>query len=202
MACWRDDPRSIGELGDAVRSLRTLRHPFMQGGISLMLAGASIAGLFWRCPASKGRGIATPKNPKQLVRMGLLATLIFWVAIFAGNHLDLARGDVIDCGGPVTGFVFLAMLLIAPITMIVVWAIGSIIISGIADGRVSLSYWNSSNNAKSIFFSAIYAALGSLAILIGVSYATESSFLVTPACILFLYIFASSRAAGLASIAY
>ncbi|MFZ1741296.1 MAG: hypothetical protein WAT93_00490 [Pontixanthobacter sp.] len=198
-ACWRGDPRSIQELGDAVRSLRTARHDFIQGGLSLILMSLTVVGLFRLYPASKGRGIVTPPNPRSLITLGMIANAIFWIGLMHSSSLDLDRGDVIDCGGPATAFVYFASIAMGLFSALLVYLIGNLIVMRLDGESASLLAWDNESQSRSILMSLVFGILTCLAIWAAAEAATSSSFAVTPACILFAYIFLSTRASWLAS---
>ena len=194
-----EETRSLSQLGDALRSLRTPRHAFMQGGISLGLAGLAVAGLFAAFRQAGGRGINTPREAGTFIRLGLAATALFWASEFFSYDLDIRRGDWLVGGGPAAAAGFLGMVILAPVSAIFVWAVGRAIASKFGKLPVSLANWDSANNACSWRIMILFALPAVLCGYLLAGNFTSSNFAQTPALITFLYVILASRAAWLVS---
>lgn len=193
-----DEGRSLSQLGDAVRALRTPRHAFMQGGISLAITGMAIAGLFAVFGRGTARGLETPGDRKTFVPLGLGAMCVFWIAEYASYELDIRRGDVLIGGGPTFLASIIGMLVMTPISALIVWLVGKAICSRFGELPVPLAFWDKDQPLRSWLVTLSFAFPAALCATMLVTYFATSGFLATPGLIVWLYVIMASRAAWLA----
>nr|WP_137678229.1 hypothetical protein [Parerythrobacter lutipelagi] len=194
-----DDGRSLTEMGDQLRGLRTSRHAFMQGGISLGLAGTTLAALFLAFRCEPGFGLRTPHERSTFTSLGLACVAVFWIAEFVSFDLDERRGDMLVGGGPAYAFTFFRMLVMAPISALIVWTFGRVITGGFGALPVSLAVWDTRRTVRSWLTTLAFLVPTLLALFCLLLAATTSRFLQTPAIIVFIYLFLASRAAVMAA---
>ncbi len=194
-ACYPEvgNEHPLSYYGERIRSLRTLRHPFMQGGLSLVTMALVIGLLFIIFPASEGRGLATPADPRTLVRLGIASIVAMLFALLVADNLDFDRGDALACG-PAWALVAMGLVVIGPVIVLFTWAIGRYLTTHMVNGPVPLFSWDNDRPRRSMSIALPFAILGVALVALAAIAATTSSFLLVPALMVFIYVLAASRA--------
>lgn len=178
---------------DQLQALSTLRHEYIQGGASAVLVAVSLGVLYFAFRGSDG-AVYTPAKRSTYLWLGALAVGIEFVAHLHSVQLDLARGDWIPCG-PTAALGMLSIVIFSVVALVTVVGVGYMITINMAPGSVPLVAASGRRPVEGWPVTVLFAALGALCIWVMVEQATSSQYLAQPANVIFLYIFAATRAA-------
>ena len=179
---------------DRLRALETLRHPFMQGGLSLVLAALTYLGLFVTFP-DNGRWLpGTPASKASYFVLGLGVIFLSWLAELVSLNIDLHRGEFPSCADtifiPMTGLTVLFVVI-----TILCLLVGAALSTRFGDLPVELVQPKAQYKANFIPLDFIWLFLAALILAGTLSAATQSNFLSIPSGIVALYLIVSTRAA-------
>lgn len=178
---------------ERLQALSTLRHEYVQAGASAVLVAASLAALYFTFRGSDGAGY-TPAKRSTYLWLGALAVGIEFVAQVHSAELDLARGDWIPCG-PTAALGMISIVIFSFVALVAAVGLGFLITRNLPAGSVPLFALNGRQAVESWPTTFLFLALGALCIWVMVEQATSSQYLAQPANVIFLYIFAATRAA-------
>jgi len=178
-------------------ALRTWRHPLMQSGLSLVLAGLTLFGLYAVFGGTGEFGMRTPKGRPAYFALGLAALLLSWFAQAVSLSIDLDRMEFPMCadsiGIPLMGLFYAFTILIAASLVV-----GLLLSLGFRKLPVALFQWRKDQPVRSWLITIPFALIGLVIALLGILTAPSSAFLGTPASLLALYLVEATRSALLA----
>ena len=179
---------------EQMAALETLRHPFMQAGVSLGLATLTILALASLFASDDGSKMLTPKSRGTFIGLGLLTIAISYFSQLHSLSLDLDRGVFPHCadsiGIPMIGFTITYGML-----TLICLAAGALLVGRFKRLPRPLFNWDRQRPVISTLYTAGAVVLALPVVALGIAGAIGSSFAGTPAVVLAVYLILSARAA-------
>lgn len=187
-------PEVVPDFYDRLDALGTLRHPLMQGGISLVLSAAAILVLLRLFPGTGPLGLRTPDKRWQFFALGTGVLALSWFSQMASLVIDQQRGSFPWCADsiPVPMVYLTAGYLLLGLASV---AVGAMIALFMNDLPQDLLVWRSDRPFESAATSIPFALLAGVIAFVGIAGATSSSFVGTPAVVVALYVVEAARSA-------
>lgn len=177
---------------EQINALETLRHPLMQGGLSLLLASITLLAL-GQVFAGEGRlGLRTPTKRITFFLFGVGVLGLSWVAQIVSLGIDQNRGAFPSCADTI-GIPIVALTGFFMILGVVCVIVGAGLAHVFGDLPQPLGNWRKDRPAASFAISLPFALIGLAILVVGVMDAVRSAFIGTPAALLALYLVEASR---------
>lgn len=179
---------------ERMAALETMRHPFMQGGISLVLVAVIWKALLKCFPGNLPWLPRTPFRKVTFFGLGVGLLIASWIAQLFSLDLDFRRGEFPWCADsiaiPVAGLTSLFLVLTLGCLVL-----GGVLVMGFGKLPAELNQWDRQRPLRSwvisLVLAAVFIAVGALTVFSGV----ESAFLSVPAGVVALFLIAATRAA-------
>jgi hypothetical protein len=182
---------------EQINALETLRHPLMQGGLSLLLASITLLAL-GQIFAGEGRlGLRTPAKRITFFVLGVGVLVLSWFAQIVSLGIDQNRGAFPSCadtiGIPIAALTGFFMIIAVACVMV-----GAGLAYVFGELPQPLGNWRKDRPAASLAISLPFALIGLAILVVGVLDAAGSTFIGTPAAIVALYLVEATRSGLLA----
>ncbi len=179
---------------EQIDALETLRHPLMQGGLSLVLAALTLMALALLFPGERSLGLRTPARRSTYFALGIGVLGLSWLAQIISLGIDQSRGDFPACADtiaiPMAALTGLFMVL-----GVICLIVGAGLAYGFGDLPQPLGAWRPDRPAASIGISLPFALIGLAILVAGIVDAAGSAFIGTPAAVVALYLVEATRSA-------
>lgn len=179
---------------DSLRPYETLRHDFMQAGISIVLW----AGTLWLLAKTFGSGsvaaIKTPRKKWQFIALGLVSLAVFWFGFSYSYSLDALRGEFPSCADSL-GIPLSALITTFTVLTPVCLVAGGAVSFAFGELPAKLFDWSGRHHPAFLAIGLLLSVLAVAVLLAGALSASTSSFLTGPAHVVAAYLFLSTGAA-------
>lgn len=179
---------------ESMSALETMRHTFMQGGVSLILAGLTIFALFQIFGDISRQRLLTPKRRWPFFVIGSGVVGLSWLSQMYSLELDFSRGEFPWCADSI-GIAISAITNFYIAFFFLCLVCGALVSIGFRELPVSLFQWQSDRPAKSWLVTIPFGLIAALVLYVGFDACVTSAFIGTPAAIFALYLIESTRSA-------
>jgi len=189
-ACDADGP--VEGWYDKMDALRTWRHPLMQSGLSLVLAGATLRGLFHFFHGGPGMELRSPASRLTYFALGTGVVFVSWFSRMLSLVIDFERHEFPSCAD-----LFLVPMSTMTYAYVVFFAVclgtGMILSFGFKILPVRLFVWRKDRPLKSVLVTVPLALVALIIAFLGVMSAWTSAFAGTPAAVAALFLVEATR---------
>lgn len=194
-SCHGGEP--VGGWYAEMEALETLRHPLMQGGISLILAALTIWWLWTKFGSRNSNQLRTPSSRWMYVALGLGVVVLSWFSQMWSLDIDARRGVFPTCADSIAIPMYYISIATAAL-LIPTLCVAFLLTLGFRQLPVTLFAWNRFRPSRSTLVTIPFALLSLLLLLVGVLQSFGSAFIGTPAIVVALYLTEATRSALLA----
>jgi hypothetical protein len=184
---------------EQMAALETLRHPLMQGGLSLILAAFTILALYRMFPGSGALRLSTPRRRATFFMLGCGLLALSWVAEMISLWVDLHRGEFPHCADSIAiPAMYLGQFFLMASALSLV--VGGLLAAMFAPLPRNLLEWKSDRWLLSSLLSIPFGFLAIVIGWVGSLQAIGSAFPATPSAIVALYLVEATRSSLIAKL--
>lgn len=179
---------------DKLDALETLRHPLMQGGLSLALAAITALMLGQIFRNEDALGVRTPARIATYFMLGIGVLGLSCAAQIFSLELDYDRGELPWCADS-SGIAVFGLIAGYMILGVICLVVGGALSRCFGDLPQPLGVWCAERPVASSLISMPFVLLAAAIAALAVLEATGSAFIATPASVATLYLVEATRSA-------
>ncbi|WP_337661338.1 hypothetical protein [Erythrobacter sp. Alg231-14] len=179
---------------EQMAALRTLRHPLIQSGISLIFAGATLRGLVHFFGRVDRFALRSPPNRLTFFAMGTGVVALSWFSQMQSLFIDFDRHEFPSCADtlaiPISGITGMYLIVFA-----LCLGVGALLSLGLNPLPTPLFAWRKDQPVKSVLVTIPFGCIALAIVFLGITSAWTSAFIGTPAAIVAVFLTEATRSA-------